>query len=585
MKYYRIITNLALFAVVVLIFFSCKGEYSSSTGWEYNNPDNGGFEVVPYSEQETGPGLVLIEGGTFLMGRTEQDVRYDWDNIPRKVTVSSFYMDQTEVRNIDYLEYIYWLSRVYGVDFPRIYQKALPDTLVWRDKLSFNEPYVEYYLRHPAYMHYPVVGVSWIQARDYCSWRTDRVNELILVNYGILDQDINQANQENFNTDAYLSGYYEGAVREDLEDLNPTGYGTRKVRMEDGILLPKYRLPTEAEWEFASLGLIGNSLYERVVERRIYPWNGHITRTDARKNYGDFVANFQRTKGDMMGVAGSLNDAADISAPVFAYWPNDYGLYNMGGNVSEWVMDIYRPLSHEDFTEFRPFRGNVFQTQVRNNSGQIDDKLDYIVYDYAGIRDYLNDLTNKKFIELKSPLTDEEKELIGKLLTFTEEAITLNKDRKYEEASQKIQDAIDEVDNAPETITIGSILQNGIAAYIEKAPGEIKTRNVTIEENLNRRNYRQADNINYLDGDYASLVLPNWTDAAPEDKPSTAYMYDYSMTSLINDRARVYKGGSWGDRAYWLSAGTRRFLDENQASRFIGFRCAMTRVGSPIGKY
>jgi formylglycine-generating enzyme required for sulfatase activity len=60
-------------------------------------------------------------------------------------------------------------------------------------------------------------------------------------------------------------------------------------------------------------------------------------------------------------------------------------------------------------------------------------------------------------------------------------------------------------------------------------------------------------------------------------------MYDYGVTSLINDKARVYKGGSWKDRAYWMSPGNRRFLDENQSTDYIGFRCAMIRVGSPVG--
>ncbi len=105
--------------ISVLLFTSCifkkKGDsnVSTSTGWEYNNPDNGGFEVTLGAEQKTGPGLVLIEGGRFTMGQVQQDVMFDWNNKPRTVTVSSFYMDETEVKNIDYREYLFWLRRVY----------------------------------------------------------------------------------------------------------------------------------------------------------------------------------------------------------------------------------------------------------------------------------------------------------------------------------------------------------------------------------------------------------------------------------------------------------------------------------------
>ena len=87
-----------------LFLFSCSNEKSSTTGWEYNNSKNGGFEVNnKFHEQITGPGLVFVEGGSFTMGRVEQDVMYEWNNVPRKVTVSSFYLDETEVRNVDYL--------------------------------------------------------------------------------------------------------------------------------------------------------------------------------------------------------------------------------------------------------------------------------------------------------------------------------------------------------------------------------------------------------------------------------------------------------------------------------------------------
>jgi gliding motility-associated lipoprotein GldJ len=461
-----IITKISYAFIAVGIMASCQKETSSSTGWEYNNINNGGFEKADFEEQRTGPGLVMIEGGTFTMGRTEEDVFDDNNNRPNRFTVSSFYMDRTEVTNFHWLEYVYWMKRVYNKTYPHIYKKALPDTLCWRDPLSYREKFVEYYFRYPAYRDYPVVGVSWIQANDFCKWRTDRVNEYILVEQGIIKWhfadkaedggdlgalgpqtskkavDKTQNAPENmFNTESYLAGQYniESGKATTVDKLNykykGNGYtltdgnatktkpgetyprdpymlnnydpvyavkdednyyqGKRLVRLEDGILLPKYRLPTEAEWEYAALGLLGNldPSSENIDERRIYPWDGHYVRYDEEQFQGTIQANFVRGTGDHMGVAGALNDGADATTYVDAYWPNDFGLYNMAGNVSEWVMDTYRPTTSDMAEGFMPFRGNVYQTPLMVPDGLHDKyvKTKDNIYDVHGMKEFVNE--------------------------------------------------------------------------------------------------------------------------------------------------------------------------------------------------
>jgi formylglycine-generating enzyme required for sulfatase activity len=927
MSYFFIKSTAVLCGVIFLV--SCQPERSKSTGWHHNSPENfgSGFEKFPAMDQETGPGLTLVEGGTFTMGMTEQDVMRDWNNNPRKVTVPSFYIDQTEVSNFDYLEYLFWLGRVYGsVDpysgqaytqdaseedfdptlesytklpdfgqstaktdslleklkgtnafnkyiinysesftsnYQEVFRKALPDTLCWRSPLSSMEHFVNYYLRHPAYRDYPVVGVSWIQANEYCKWRTDRVNEYILAREGILDWEMGNKELnpfQMFSTEAYLSGQYFGLQPQPrersrlytdetgiadsaqtsivantdilgdgeytqpsekdngrrLRNYNPSsrsyakggdGYGARIVRMEDGILLPNYRLPTEAEWEYAATGLIGNlqENSENYTDRRTYPWNGHWVRREEEQFQGSIQANFMRSSGDYMGIAGNLNDGAAPTAPVESYWPNDFGLFHMAGNVSEWVQDVYRPNSLDDVDGFSPFRGNVYTTKLTTTIGVHDAmKNDRIRYDVHGMKQYVLDFervryqriagsdgesrewdpgksqgngkletdfefyygndvyNNSKFntsdtfrseaamgdildkfkgklkgniafsitksskpvqdnfvindttgliqsklgirtlpgkYEIKVNLEDKklkanydktvifnildkkimnadgvnmksksanpanarrgtapdplfvssgslyanetnsqdpkvvfnikgsqyknELQFLDSVSKCLDSAINLTNNLRTTEASRLINRSLwgkvfDEnyiiklfpnyLDD-PALTTMISILRDGLTEYIIETEGNMRYRRVTEEENLGRLNYRKDDYIDYMDGDIESSIFYQ-NDARKKDinlgkRDPKLVMYQndherYNLdgsaindkmtwnqgtpTTLVSDRSRVYKGGSWEDNAYWLGCGTRRFLDETQSTRNIGFRCAMDRVGSPTGK-
>ncbi|WP_028283802.1 gliding motility lipoprotein GldJ [Olleya marilimosa] len=546
----KVIVSRLLFVLAIsLTLVGCKRSGSGSntsraTGWQINSKD-GGFQYnTKFKEQETAPGLVFVEGGTFTMGRVQDDVMHDWNNTPNQQHVQSFYMDETEVTNKMYLEYLDWIKRTYPPEeenFRAIYNGVLPDTLVWRNRLGYNEVMTENYLRHPGYGEYPVVGVSWIQAVEFANWRTDRVNELYLQKDGYLKQgsQLEATADANFNTDTYINAPTQtfGGNTDILEggklkpQTNAAGdpvgiYASR----ETGIISPKYRLPTETEWEYAALGLSEIRSYNVYRGRKKYPWDGQYTRSGSRKIKGDQLANFKQGKGDYGGIAGWSDDGADITAQVKSYAPNDYGLYDMAGNVAEWVADVYRPIVDDEFNDFNYYRGNVYTKNAINDDGTV-----------------------------KIVTTDE--------IVF-------------------------------DTLPNGKVVPRDL-------PGEIATQPIDEEETYLRTNFDRSDNRNFRDGDTQSSRY--YADRFGDDEgetnedASTRKMYNApkhniemdssgnmireydksnKRTSLINDEVRVYKGGSWKDREYWLDPAQRRYYPQNMATDYIGFRCAMSRVGS-----
>jgi len=146
--------------------------------------------------------------------------------------------------------------------------------------------------------------------------------------------------------------------------------------------MPAYRLPTEAEWEYAAIGLVSVRNFNNYRGRKKYPWDGQYTRSGKRKTQGDQLANFKQGDGDYGGIAGWSDDGADITAEIKSYQPNDFGLYDMSGNVAEWVADVYRPIVDDGFNDFNYYRGNVYTKNAIDENGKVKIvTADSIVYD------------------------------------------------------------------------------------------------------------------------------------------------------------------------------------------------------------
>ncbi len=351
------IISLSAVILLTLTFNSCQmlGGKNGSGG---SYPNDGQLHGVPQTRSWTTTrpyGMVYVPAGMFHMGPSDEDINYSYTATNKAVSISGFWMDATEITNNEYKQFTNWVrdsiaakllgyvkqgqdgneyidwnrarnikwgdksviekidaiivtpdNRIFGkkeLDASKLvfqsevfdYKAAAqnrdatiprsafivktktpvyPDTICWvRDfAYAYNEPMAKSYFSHPAYGNYPVVGVNWKQANAFCEWRTHLMNS-----------------------------YLESKKK---------------------LINPDFRLPTEAQWEYAARG--GRSQAQ-------YPWGGPYL----RNKKGCLLANFKPGRGNY------AEDGALYTVRADAYWPNDFGLYNMAGNVAEWTSSLY----------------------------------------------------------------------------------------------------------------------------------------------------------------------------------------------------------------------------------------------------
>jgi formylglycine-generating enzyme len=293
------IIKLSSFALAIVLLGGCgiRGRSNGDVIGAQDRPEYNP-QAIPY-------GMVAIPGGTFHMGQTEQDVAATMTNLNKQVTINGFYMDETEITNNQYRQFMEVMLQdsidVLGEEY--VLTELYPDTTVWVRDFTYHmgDPMMEYYYSHPAFDDYPVVGVDWFAAKYFAKWRSQLKNQAL---------------------------------------------------SEQGMApMPSFRLPSEAEWEYAARG--GRDL-------ATYPWGGPYLRNAK----GCMLANFKPGRGDY------YSDGHTYTAPVGAYFPNDFGLYDMAGNVAEWCEDAFFEASVPVVWDLNPtyFDDNEPRKVVRGGS-------------------------------------------------------------------------------------------------------------------------------------------------------------------------------------------------------------------------
>lgn len=333
----KIFVNLRTIAVVGSVAFLCQGcglfgeRTFDARGELVGVPGREGWAMTaPY-------GMAVIPAGTFHMGQADEDIAATQINFNKQVTIGSFYMDDTEITNNEYRQFLDRMMedsvQTLGEDYIRT--NFFPDTTVWVRDFTYHmgDPMMVYYYSHPAFDNYPVVGVDWNAARYFCRWRTGFLNDY-----------------------RYSKGLFP---------------------------MPDFRLPSEAEWEYAARG--GRDMAK-------YPWgNPYI-----RNAKGCMLANFKPGRGNY------YDDGFQYTSPVASFFSNDYGLYDMSGNVAEWCEDAYQAASYSIVWDLNPtyYDDNEPRKIIRGGSWK-----DIAYYLETGTRTFEYEDSARAFIGFRCAMT------------------------------------------------------------------------------------------------------------------------------------------------------------------------------------
>ncbi len=536
------------------------------------------------------PIVLLLLLALLLGGGKEPAPKYigqtcppDMEFIPGNDKLPAFFMGKSEETNMDYLLYLNWLEHVFGKDRPdyiRLFEpRALEDSAV-----RLNDPVATNYFRNPAFAYYPVTGLDWLQVQEYLEWKTDRLNESILAQTGILQyKPYEELMENNFNTEAYLTCQTTNLTLnktkmlryEEEEMINLSPNKSRSIFADKNpFLFTQYRLPTEEEWEYAA----GEQFANKQLLNNKTPFGKEfflLKYANMAKipdeNY--WLSNYVKSiEPNQPAQAAGLHGASsyDNSKP---------GIYNMGNNVREWLMDTYTDqmkhyanLSDIYFLNGFPLcpdaklkdKNGIFQSKIFNgelpckHAGILANGNDLWVENFPESRGYdyaIKRIPNVDSVNCKKRIKRRlEMERIAKSVEYlnyqkTREQFNIQRYEYYKNGKNLIE------------IKQDAWSQYNQDYYYEKRVGYLPSPKDTVR-------YAITDSmVNIHRGEW-----DNWQSVFMNGNP----LYKKEI------QQRVVKGGNWRQP----STTARISQPENKGAADIGFRVVLQYTGMPIaGKY
>src|ERR1017187_1619784 len=339
---------LTLLFVINVLFVSCSGDHGELVGVQHRVK---WYQADPY-------GMVYIPAGSYNMGPSDQDVPYSLNAQSKSVTVPAFWMDHTEITNNDYRQFVYWVRdslahRLIGGDH-LLEEGEYAERINWRKKIKWddeantetlNELFLpeseRFYKRKEIDSRKLNFEYYWIDLKEAASkanrqqGMTDRS---VFIKKGLINvfpdtlawiHDYTYSFNEPLTRTYFWHPAYDEYPVVGVNWVQATAFCIWRTQYLhtyldaiDATWPEDYRLPTESEWEYAARG---------GLQLSPYPWGGPYI----RNSRGCFLANFKPMRGNY------IDDGGVYTVKVTSYWPNDYGLYCMAGNVAEWTSNAF----------------------------------------------------------------------------------------------------------------------------------------------------------------------------------------------------------------------------------------------------